>query len=50
MNKRKTLVPNVILDEEQYIFNVFDHGLTNFSCMSFKSQFKDEKDLDNLNL
>lgn len=50
MQKRKTLVPNVILDEEQYIFNVFDHGLTNFSCMSFKSQFKDEKDLDNLKI
>lgn len=31
MNKRKTLFPNVILDEEQYIFNVFDYGLTNSS-------------------
>ena len=30
--------------------NVSNHGLTNFACMSFKSQFKDEKDLDNLKI
>ena len=50
MNKQKIPVPCIILDEEQYIFNVFDHDLTNFACMSFKSQFKDEKDLDNLKI
>lgn len=50
MQKTKIPVPSVILDEEQYIFNVFDHSLTNFTCMSFKSQFKDVKYLDNLKI
>ena len=50
MNNKKTKAPNVILDEQQYIFNDFDNVFTNFKCMTFKDQFKDKKDLDNLKI